>query len=357
MILARSQSIINQWEAHQAKVNSEEISPPLLIPKAASKKSTNKGELSTSTPTKPGKDMEFLDGDLIGPVLQLPETTNPFKIISDMYQELYEYFGDSLAAKLPIRHLQNIYIQGQKEVYVSLGDDECKKSGEELLQQLLNSATPEMPSVQPDDTEMKSENHSYEQTMEEMDFDEKSEPSERSEQSSRSSRSDRSHSDENLSFLGDDTDLTVKATVSDPSMGIKLTITKRPKAKESCIPANVFSPPEKPDPKLEARRTKRRELRMKELFEGNLEPDQPRDVSFTFRFQGREQRCMNRGRRMQHSVCCSSSDTNTTVMQNECRKLGLMMRPYGRHRRLPRPRLTRSRSAMHLFSSDINNVI
>ena len=167
--------------------------------------------------------------DLIGPVITLPENTNPYQVLADLYSELYEYCGDSLAGKLPIHTVTNWESPRKKEVHVTFEDEHSHKTGEQLLQEFLDTPYPvAMDTAQAG--EAKGENQSADGTVEDMDYD-LDEKSEKSEPSERSSRSERSHSDESMSFLGDDADLTVKATVSDPSLGIKLTITKRPKVK------------------------------------------------------------------------------------------------------------------------------
>ena len=116
------------------------------------------------------------------------------------YQQLYDCFGNSLAARLPVFVLPGVYVAKREEIVVSLADEFTRKSGEELLQTFLEV---DRERITPTD---------------DVDMDEQSE---------RSSRSERSHSDE--SYVDEQADLTVKATVSHPSQGIKLTILKRPK--------------------------------------------------------------------------------------------------------------------------------
>ena len=228
VVLARTQYVLNV-EDSATRSTTPQNPPP------ATKSITNPADPSTSTPVKPG--MQFSSGDLVGPVLELPETTNPYKLLCDTYKGLYEYFGDSLAGRLPHHFVKDYYSIKREEPRVSFGDTDSKKSGEELLQQFLNVKDVKRVEIKQEPhrnksdadvgIEMEHDSQILEQNADDIDF-EGDEKSIRSERSSRSSRSERSHSDENDSYMGEDTDLTVKATVSE-SLGIKLTITKRPK--------------------------------------------------------------------------------------------------------------------------------
>ena len=271
-------------------------------------KSDNKqtDEPTTSTPVKSG--IDFSDGDLIGTVLELPEANNPYKLMMENYSRLIEYFGDSLSMKLPHHHVREYYCQRKREMEVKLGDENTSKSGEELLQQLLltddvaGSESGFINVVNADDLVVvdedgKSDSHSLDPGTYEMDYegaydgDEKSIKSERSERSSRSSRSERSHSDETFnSFTDADTDLTVKA-VSE-STGIKLFITKRPKAK---VAGDIDSPvqegtkvDEMPILQVTAPKKVTKRYAITEVFE-QVPLNQPPPVVFVFRFQSREQ--------------------------------------------------------------------
>ncbi|XP_074657354.1 TAF6-like RNA polymerase II p300/CBP-associated factor-associated factor 65 kDa subunit 6L [Tubulanus polymorphus] len=132
-----------------------------------------------------------------------------FKKLYDLYIDMYEQFGDSLAVKLPLPHrVTNLAPKNKQKPVVVLYDELAAKSGEELLTELLNSEVEEQKS-----------DHSH-SNVEEIDIDS------RSFKSDRSYRSDRS--DEIPAFLADPSiDLTVKSTVNDPAGGIKLTISKR----------------------------------------------------------------------------------------------------------------------------------
>ena len=259
---------------------------------AVSTGNTEVTDPSSSTPIKPGIHFPHLDllgpvielpeakeaavtavaepdTELVGTVLTLPETATPRvysqRPLVDLYRELYDYFGDGLATRLPVREVRDLYKPRHKEIVVSLADEDSKKSGEELLQAFLN--VPD----RMDDSEtvdVKSENQSYGQTPDdnEMDFD-------ADEKSERSSRSDRSHSDESSFMEGN---LTVRAMVGDPSRGIKITISKLPKTQvaDAAPPA----PPPEPVPVIKARRR----FEDSEVFE--REPFCPPHLATTFVF-------------------------------------------------------------------------
>ncbi|KAI0215764.1 Histone H4 [Lamellibrachia satsuma] len=284
---------------------------------------------STSTPMKPGNQpsdqedpawsaMQLTDqNDLIGPVITLPENTNPYQVLAELYAELYEYCGDGLAGKLPIHSVMNRDLPRKKEVHVTFEDEHSHKTGEQLLQEFLDMPYP----VAMDTTqvgEAKSENQSADGTVEDMDYDVKSE---RSEPSERSSRSERSHSDESLSFLGDDADLTVKATVSDPSLGIKLTITKRPKIK----------PPSPDRHKAEQKRREeatRRALRetAATVFDSSFRSRTR--ARFVFHFQGYEQ-TYGGGELLEPSIHLSPVSCPTDTFS----RLSARLKPYGKRRK------------------------
>ena len=241
--------------------------------------------------------------ELQGPVLTLPESRNPYKNLTDMYRNLDDCFGDALSMRNPVRHLEGVYVVRSKEVKVSLADpdEDVHKSGEELLKQftvgvedmLQNNEMPDLEEVEPQSN----------QSPEDVDYD----MEEKSERSERSSRSSRSHSDENLSFLGEDSDLTVK-NVSDPSQGIKLTIMKLPKVKisleenngcegyretrDQCVDEDDED--DEPMPELEAKpkpltmmETCYRVSKLRDIHEVfDIVPMIQNDIFFVFRFLG-----------------------------------------------------------------------
>ena len=285
-----------------------------------------------SSDAKPGVEIE--DGDLIGTVLQLPESTNPYKIAAELYTEFTNYFGDSLSAKLPVEDVEDFYVDIRQDTLVDLGSEESKKSGEQLLHQILNapSITPVASasrlgsSGNPTD-EPRSENHSaYDFTPD----DEKSE---------RSSRSDRSHSDD-LSFLGDDTDLTVKATVSDPSLGIKLTIAKLPKFK-------TLSP--------KAPELKRRRLKSDRITEVFDRPPLKRPKEFmVFRYQGMEKFCQRSQYSRRGFLEQQSRELHT--QQSEYRILCTQLKSVGKKTQKT-VSASKKWNKMHVHSATLNNVL
>ena len=100
VVLARTHQVLH---LHTDDCSSAENGKPV---KEAIRESS-KPEPSTSTPLKPG--IHFTGGDLIGPVLELPEVTNPYKVLAGEYRDLYEYFGDSLAGRLPHCYVKDYY--------------------------------------------------------------------------------------------------------------------------------------------------------------------------------------------------------------------------------------------------------
>ena len=268
----------------------------------------NKLESSTvSTTTITGSEVvpvmsistSFVDGDLPGTVIQLPDNgTTPLRTFAELYLELYEYFGDSLAARLPVLlipggsqcNLTSATRNSAPEPMVALstGDESASKTGEQLLQQFLVPSSDERrmsvrKDEQPEDGRDADENRS---------------------DGNRSSRSSRS--DENTSYAGDDADLTVKATVSDPSLGIKLTILKRPKLQQfpvlwSSLPpmasdlagtaaSIMLNEVEKLKDRKRVGVLVRPKCKMADAFECTV-PLRNRDVIFVFKFQGRVQLC------------------------------------------------------------------
>ena len=239
--------------------------------------------------------------DLIGPVLTLPENTDPYQVLAATYAQLYEYCGDALAGRLHFV-TPNRYVRRRKEApRVTFDDEHSHKTGEQLLREFLDMPYP----VAMDTAQVKSENQSADGTVD-MDYDEKSERSERS------SRSERSHSDESLSFLGDDADLTVRATVSDPSLGIKLTITKRPKVK-------IPSPELGHGRREEGVRRSSRET-VASVFDSSFR--RTTRASFSFRFHTLDVREMCRPQ-----VCLLPRVSDTVFS-----RLSARVKPYGRRR-------------------------
>ncbi|BFZ07215.1 hypothetical protein BsWGS_10253 [Bradybaena similaris] len=59
------------------------------------------------------------------------------KTIVELYMSLYEYFGDSLAHCLPLVETHHVFKPAKKEHLVNLGDENTSKSGEELLDNLM----------------------------------------------------------------------------------------------------------------------------------------------------------------------------------------------------------------------------
>ena len=57
--------------------------------------------------------------------------------ILNCLQELYEYFGDSIAHCLPLVETHEVFRPVKKEEMVSLGDENTGKSGAELLDNLM----------------------------------------------------------------------------------------------------------------------------------------------------------------------------------------------------------------------------
>lgn len=109
----------------------------------------------------------------------------------DIYKELYDYFGDALAIKLPYIYISNIYKSKEYPVVNLFSTPELLQSGEELLEVFYDK-----------DEEMKSnsleDDNSYDERDENSSDDHETDP----------------------------VDLQIKSTISDPTLGIKLTIAK-----------------------------------------------------------------------------------------------------------------------------------
>jgi len=153
--------------------------------------------------------------------------THPsLQTFNDLYTELYEHFGDSLAAILPIvrvppeyfRQAQRASVTAKKAATVDLRDENSSNVGDDLLQQFLAS----------------NEKKGLSRRVHLHRRGGATDGDVYSERSSRSSRSE-----EHLS--GEDADMTVKASDSG-TQGIKLTILKRPKIKPPTPPSCTTSP-------------------------------------------------------------------------------------------------------------------
>lgn len=187
--------------------------------------SIDTGPVSSSSMSKtPG--IQLSHQELLGAVLELPEAKTPHQIMLDMYQDAYDKFGDAIACKMPINLIKDFYFVKKEEKYVSLGDEDSQKTGEEMLQDFLT--------VSREEAERRRANG-------DDDDDDRSD---------RSSRSDQSDLDDGISpFLGD-SKITVSTTVSDPSMGIKLKFKKLPKLDPIPLepePMKIGEPEKSPD--------------------------------------------------------------------------------------------------------------
>ncbi|XP_064621498.1 TAF6-like RNA polymerase II p300/CBP-associated factor-associated factor 65 kDa subunit 6L [Lineus longissimus] len=140
----------------------------------------------------------------------------------EMYKNLVEVFGDELSSRLPPIVLKSRSCPRKEVPSVQLYDTENQRSGEDLLAEFLD-VTDVADVAKSDETTYESKSDRSYHSPYDVDVDVDS----RSYRSDHSYRSDRS---DDLSFLDDSSvDLTVKSTVNDPRLGIKLTITKRPK--------------------------------------------------------------------------------------------------------------------------------
>lgn len=210
----------------------------------------------------------------------------------DVYSKLYEYFGDSLAARLPNVPVLDFYeTKRESDAAVSFADEDTCRTGEELLQRFL-----EQPSTSKR-SRLEKDGLMEERTPDDTDPDDKSNVSVCSGRSS----------DGNHSYVGDDTDLTIKATVTDPSRGIKLTILKRPKTTAAAAAPQLTSPASslpslwpqvfssvKSVSKIQSKSCSRSSLPKSTLKSDVFEVTQlrERDVIFVFSFQGRVQHCV-----------------------------------------------------------------
>lgn len=118
---------------------------------------------------------------------------------SDLYAMFYDFLGDSLSLRLPINrcHFRDVSlptVTPLRETNILGEDITSRQTGEQLLQQFLD-------------------------------------PPARDFRSERSSERSSPMSSDFGGVAGDDADMTIKETVSDPSRGIRLTILKRPKAR------------------------------------------------------------------------------------------------------------------------------
>lgn len=291
---------------------------------------------STSTPIKPPHSFphhthtiersDLKDSQLLGSALDLNESKGPHTVLTDIYTQMYDYFGDALAIKLPINHVKDFYLTRKEEVFVSLADEDAKKTGEELLQNFLNVS-------HMDDNDAKSENHSYD-----YDNDEKSERSERS------SRSERSHSDESLGFLDESTDLTVKA-MSDPSQGIKLTIFKRPRVSVSDSETKVSPDKSNTDDKP----AKRRRLNLRAIKDSDIfdrVPIQQKKPVFVFNYAGAIQSCEPK----QKEWTWPSPVIEPLFTESELVRLSNTLKPYGKRKGSKHGIY---QSVLHAYSSNI----
>ena len=193
--------------------------------KVSRQESIDTGPVSSSSMNKTSS-MQYSHQDLLGAVLELPEAKTPHQVMLDIYQEAYDKFGDAIAYKMPINNIKDFYIVKKEEKYVSLGDEDSQKTGEEMLQDFLT--------VSREEAEGRRANG-------DDDDDDRSD---------RSSRSDQSDLDDGISpFLGD-SKITVSTTLSDPSMGIKLKIRKLPKLDPIPSDPEPVKEPEKSEDKL-----------------------------------------------------------------------------------------------------------
>ena len=231
VIRSRTQALLSGTNPSSSKPQRKESSQPAPVIK-------QEPTIKVEPPSTPENAEVMMDDDLVGTVLQLPESTNPYKIASELYSEFSSYFGDGLSARLPINTVTGYYTPIPKEdKLVQLWSEESKKSGEELLQQIMSAPMPSNPSSAHHSrgpSRMHSGANGEESDLLSLFDDGKSEVS---------SRSERSHSDD-LSFFIDESDLTVKTTVHDPSQGVKMTL-KRLKSgmdsKKSSLPPKRYT--------------------------------------------------------------------------------------------------------------------
>ena len=198
----------------------------------------------------------------------------------DLYAILYEFHGDALSSRLPAMYDSfpaKLPVQQTSELSLLGSDSTAGQSGEQLLQQFLDSVPRR------------------------TDSDRGSVILVRSERSSSVS-----------SGCADLGDMSVKETVSDPSRGIRLTILKKkprtetdvehtssqPSNKElkTAVPPAIASPQSKvkelKKSPMKGISTQKVKVGLCEAFEDLVTFKKKQDIMFVFKFQGREQRCL-----------------------------------------------------------------
>ena len=278
-------------------------------------------EVITSTPVK-SEDIPASVALLASKMHLLDQP--PHILLLDIYREFYEYFGDSIAMRLPIRHIENRYIKKKVNFEVHLGDEDSKRSGEELLKIFMETSavnvTQEHSEMEIPDEDSKSVNSEFEPTPDDIDID----MDEKSDLSYRSDRSD------DHSFLGNDSGkiaLTVKTTVNDPALGIKLKFSK----------IKPLPPPEpKPEkvekiekPKSDSKHSRKRKQSLKpvklpEIFE--RVPLQ-RNRQFVFNVDGVTQMAPREKLTEKLPGGCSWS-----VLNSDYRRMSSNLSPFGKNR-------------------------
>ena len=275
---------------------------------AKEKSSTSSEKKSSETAETVSKQLPITPGGLFDPHAQMIEEIQK-KTMTHIYHEFYSYFGDGLATRLPVIENTHDYTPKKEEIYVSLTDPETLKSGEALLEAFMETIE------KSESEDLKSErSEKSDRTPDEMDVEELDEKSEKSD---RSFRSD--HSEETLTLFGDDVrsvDLAVKSTVDDPSGGIKLTITKRPKI--------TIKPPEPPQHEKDKRGRKRKQSfrgsRLHDFFD-YIPAKKPVLPKFSVQVEGIRQR-LSSPRRKRFSIE-GSEPSQTMDFSRYCAKLPL----------------------------------
>ena len=173
---------------------------------------------------------------------------------SAFYCEISEYFGDSLCVRLPeIPELKStVFKPSNKEVNMSFSDSEANKSGEQLLDELMEQIKQEKEA-----SRKKKEREKYLKDKQERDQLERIErrkqeqemrlADQRQQLFLRKQRQAALESDDEIDVEGDDksdnslnsdrseedgavdSDISVKSSIGAPGQGIKLTFTKRSK--------------------------------------------------------------------------------------------------------------------------------
>lgn len=208
--------------------------------------------------------------------------------ILETYRHCYNPCGDTLAARLPVEGLERMYAP-RPLIEVSLADENSNKTGEELLQQFLPAMRRGRGrrSYEMGDFDISR----YDGEDVDVDDDERS--------------SERSHSDENLSFLGEDVaDLTVKTTVSDPSKGIKLTIAKKPKSRTSEAESQDSGSEHMKTPPRSGEGRRRGAMRPSHADFFEATKIRATNIQFVFSYAGRIQRCKSVERRKSSVIDC-----------------------------------------------------